>query len=204
MKRYIPFVITFILSTFTSLLILSLYHTDQTSEEALRTHYYTSQVATLESPHRIRKAISKGNDSFILVDVRSQQEYEMEHIVGAYNIPVYKDPDTSNYGDEERIVRDFVELQQANPEKKVIIYCYSASCMSGRKVGKMLAENDVSVKELGVGWNEWRYDWNMWNYPHEWDTTTVEDYVIGGTEPGTFAGLDDLPEGCSANRDLGC
>ena len=65
-------------------------------------------------------------------------------------------------------------------------------------------ENDIFVKELGVGWNEWRYDWNMWNYPHEWETTVVEDYVASGIEPGVYRGVEALPEGCSANRDLGC
>ena len=69
----------------------------------------------------------------------------------------------------------------------------------------MLADNGIYVKELGIGWNEWRYDWNMWNYPHEWETTNVEDYVVSGTEPGNysgFAGLGDV--GCSLSESFEC
>ncbi len=204
MKTNLHLIAPVLLSLTTSLIVLATYHYIQSSESSLRSQYYRSEVATLESPHGIRKAIHKGNNSFILVDVRSAKEYGQEHIVGALSVPVYKNPDTAAYNEEDRIVSEFKKIQEKYPDRKVIIYCYSSSCMSGRKVGKMLAENDIFVKELGVGWNEWRYDWNMWNYPHEWETTVVEDYVVSGTTPGVYQGVKALPEGCSANRDLGC
>jgi len=126
------------------------------SEEELITDYYLTENAVHVSPHHIRKAMDKGESDFILVDVRSQEEYEEEHIIGAVSIPAYKDPDTSDYDDVERIVNAFQELIEDNPDKDIIIYCYSLPCMSGRKVGLMLAENDIYVQQLGVGWNEWR------------------------------------------------
>jgi len=39
--------------------------------------------------------------------------------------------------------------------------------MTGRKIGKMLAEKEIYVKHPNIGWNEWRYYWNLWN--HELD-----------------------------------
>jgi rhodanese-related sulfurtransferase len=156
--------------------------TEITAQDELILDFYMAENAVHVSPHHIRKAMDKGDDSFILVDLRSQEEYEREHIIGAINIPAYKDPETSAYGDVERIVNSFSEL---STDKDIIVYCYSIPCMTGRKVGKMLAENSIYVKHLGVGWNEWRYFWTMWNHEHEWNETSVEDYVISGPEPGT-------------------
>ncbi|MCI5051343.1 MAG: rhodanese-like domain-containing protein [Candidatus Pacebacteria bacterium] len=205
MKKNIIYIISAVISLFVSVTVIGLYHFMQQQDSQLQTHYYRSEVATLESPHGIRKAIQQRKDDFILVDVRSAQEYEQEHIIGAVNVPVYRDPDTSAYDEEERIIMEFRDVINKNPDKKVIIYCYSTSCMSGRKIGNMLADNGIFVKELGIGWNEWRYDWNMWNYPHEWETTNVEDYIYSGKEPGVYTKLDDIGEaGCSLSKSFEC
>ncbi len=125
--------------------------------------------------------MDSGATNFILVDLRSQEEYEKEHIAGAINIPAYKDKDTSDYGAVDRIVTAFSQLPK---DKEIITYCYSIPCMTGRKIGKILAEHDLYVKTLGIGWNEWRYFWNLWNHEHEWNQTLASDYVVSGPEPG--------------------
>lgn len=170
-----------------------------TDEERIK-DFYLTETAVLVSPHGLRKKMAKGDTSFILVDLRSPEEYEREHIVGAINIPAYKDPNTSAYGDVERIVQSFRDL---GTDKDVIAYCYSIPCMTGRKVGKMLAEHDIYVKELGVGWNEWRHFWTLWNHEHEWDLTNVEDYIATGPEPGQYAGPVNI-QPCTIEGEFGC
>src|SRR3989338_41840 len=151
------------------------------NENNLIKEFYLVENAVHVSPHSIRKSMDKGENNFILVDLRSSEEYEKEHIIGAVNIPAYKDPDTSAYSDVDRIVNSFKDLKNKN----IIVYCYSIPCMTGRKIGKLLAENDIYVKHLGIGWNEWRYNWNSWNHEHEWNITNVKDYIAVGKEPGT-------------------
>ncbi|MFQ5621159.1 MAG: rhodanese-like domain-containing protein [Candidatus Nanoarchaeia archaeon] len=124
-------------------------------QDELRKEFYLVEATTAVSPHHIRKHIK--DDDYILVDLRSQEEYGEEHIIGAVNIPAYKDKDHSDYGAVEGITSSFRELAAANPHKDLIVYCYSIPCMTGRKVGKILAEKGIYVKHLGVGWNEWRY-----------------------------------------------
>ncbi len=170
------------------------------SNDDLIWDFYSTETATLISPHGLRKAMDKGQDNFILVDLRSQEEYENSHIVGSINIPAYKDPDTSAYGDKERIISSFAELPE---DKEVIVYCYSIPCMTGRKIGKMLADNDIFVKELGIGWNEWRYDWNGWNHEHEWAKTNVLDYIVSGPEPGELKTKSDS-SACPIDNEFGC
>lgn len=177
-------VLAVISSAITSSIILN----QSPTKEDLMHDFYLTETAIHVSPHHLRKAISKGDDSFIIVDLRSQEEYEKEHILGAINIPAYKNPDKSAYGDVERIVGEFAKLSQ---DKDIIVYCYSSPCMTGRKVGKMLAEEGIYVQHLGIGWNEWRYYWDLWNHEHEWNVTDVMDYVASGSEPGEFEGLED-------------
>lgn len=77
--------------------------------------------------------------------------------------------------------------------------------MTGRKIGNMLAGHEIYVKEMTIGWNEWRHFWKQWNYPHEWDQINPEDYVIGGAEPGAYVPSEGyVPEPCDIENEFGC
>lgn len=183
--------------TVASFIVLSL---QNPSREELMKEFYLTENYVHVSPHHIRKAMDKEDDSFILVDLRSKEEYEKEHILGAISIPAYKNPDKSDYNAVERIVKEFSELPK---DKDIIVYCYSIPCMTGRKVGKMLAVQDIYVKHLGIGWNEWRYDWNLWNHEHEWNRTDVKDYIYSGEEQGApKTRANSTP--CPIEGGLGC
>ncbi|MEM4330511.1 MAG: rhodanese-like domain-containing protein [Candidatus Pacearchaeota archaeon] len=151
------------------------------SDKEIIKEFYLMQNKVYVSPHSLRTKMDKGIEDYILVDLRSQNEYEKEHIVGAINIPVYKDEFTPDYDNKERIIEEFSKLPK---NKEVIVYCYSTPCMSGRKIGLLLAENGIYVKHLGIGWNEWRYYWKLWNHEPEWNQTDVKDYIATGKEPG--------------------
>ncbi|MBI4015191.1 MAG: rhodanese-like domain-containing protein [Candidatus Aenigmarchaeota archaeon] len=171
----------------------------QPSQNELIKDFYLTENAAHFSPHSLRKMMDKGDTGFILVDLRSQEEYEKEHIIGAVSIPAYKDKDTSDYGAVDRIVGNFSSLPK---NKDIIVYCYSIPCMTGRKVGKILAEHDIFVKQLGIGWNEWRYDWTGWNHEHEWNITNVSNYVFSGPEPGIPKKSNSTA--CPIEGQLGC
>lgn len=172
-----------------------------TSNELI-SEFYAVENAVHVSPHSLRKAMNAGEQPYTIVDLRSQQEYEKEHIIGAISIPAYSDPDTSAYKDVDRIVNAFRALPK---NKDIIVYCYSTACMTGRKVGQMLVEHEIYVKHLGIGWNEWRYYWNTWNHEHEWNITKVEDYIATGKEPGAPKKKEQnsaIP--CSLDNNFGC
>lgn len=179
-------------------------HTIQKNTQTLIRDYYATEAAVMVSPHGLRKEIDKGGTSFILVDLRSAVEYEKEHIVGAVNIPAYADPDTSAYNDVERIVGSFQTLKETHPSQDIVVYCYSTPCMTGRKIGHLLAEHDIYVKHLGIGWNEWRYFWTLWNHEHEWGKTYAEDYIWRGSEPGEKETPGIKQESSCGANDMGC
>ena len=173
-----------------------------TTEDLIK-EFYDVETAVHVSPHGLRKHMGE-DDTYILVDLRSEEEYLEEHITTAVNVPAYKDRDHSDYGAVDRIVSTFKKLHAENPDKDVIVYCYSTPCMTGRKIGKILAGNGIYVKHLGVGWNEWKYAWTSFNHPHEWATTSSDQYISSGSEPGTLS--EDLTgTGCPIGSDeLGC
>lgn len=176
--------------------------TQKPTKEQLIAEFYAIENAVYISPHSLRKAMDKGEQPYTIVDLRSAQEYEKEHVIGAINIPAYSDPDTSAYGDIERIVGEFKKLPK---DKETVVYCYSMPCMTGRKIGLMLAEHQIYVKHLGIGWNEWRYFWTLWNHELEWDQTKVEDYVWTGKDPGTPKRKEsDSVTPCSLDSNFGC
>jgi len=174
-------------------------------KEAQITEYYANSVATLQSPHGLRKMLANGTakDKYVIVDVRSEEEYLDGHMVTALSIPAYTNKDNTEKTSEERVIEDFRKLQAENPDKTILVYCYSASCMTGRNVGNLLAQNGVYVKDMTIGWNEWRYFPEVWNYPHEWEDLNIMDYVVEGAEPGEVPkGL--APKGCTLDGSLGC
>ena len=132
--------------------------------------YYLSESAVHISPHAVRVNMDKGKTNYLLVDLRSPQEYAAGHVIGAVNIYAYKAPSVSAYDEVDRIVGAFAALPK---DKEIIVYCYSMPCMTSRDIGKMLAEHGIYVKMLTIGWNEWRWYWRLWN--HEGENASVED-----------------------------
>ncbi len=166
----------------------------ENSQDLLIKEFYEIENAVSVSPHGLRVKMDKEDKDYTLVDLRSQNEYDKEHIKGAINIPAYKNEFTPDYDNVERLISQFSELSK---DKDVIVYCYSAACMSGRKIGKILAENGIYVKHLNIGWNEWRYSWNLWNHEPEWDITNVSDYIEAGN-----VSSEDYSKVCSS--EFGC
>ena len=165
------------------------------SQDSLIKEFYEIENAVHVSPHGLRIKMSKNDSNFTLVDLRSPEEYAREHIKGAINIPAYKDEETPDYN-AERLIFQFSQLSK---DRDIIVYCYSTPCMTGRKIGKILAEEEIYVKHLGIGWNEWRYAWTSWNHEYEWNITNVSDYIeIGNLSYGNYTSV------CSLSSALGC
>lgn len=146
--------------------------------------YYKIENLTSVSPYDIKSSLERGTaDEYVLVDLRSFEEYEAEHITGAINVPNYLPEDATGEGGEARIVREFQRIQDENPGKDIITYCYSAACMASRKVGHTLAEHGIYTKHLNIGWYEWKYYWTIWNGE---DGRQAEDFITVGAEPGEY------------------
>lgn len=116
-------------------------------------HFYEGEMAAVVSPTTVKRMIDQKDERLLLVDLRSKAEYDREHIIGALNIP-------ASSMSSEQVVAAFRKLPK---DKEIIVYCYSFACTLGRQVGRQLARSGIYVKEMSVGWTEWRYTWDAWN-----------------------------------------
>ena len=148
--------------------------------------YYDTENLVAVSPATLRKMIDDKATNFVLVDLRSKEEYNAEHIIGAVNIPAV----TMN---ETQIVEAFSKLSK---NKEIIVHCYSAYCMLGKQVGQVLANHGINVKDLKIGWSEWKYYWGLWN-PGE-DPKVGLNYLEKGT------GETKTVPGVCTNGKFGC
>ena len=81
------------------------------------------------------------SDSVILVDVRTEDEYNAGHIEGARNIDVLKD-DFNN-----------IATTSLPKDKEIAVYCRSGK--RSMKAANILAKDGFKVINLKGGWLEW-------------------------------------------------
>ena len=176
-------------------LILFIFSTSYKNENDYIKMYYESEAATLVSPHNLRERIDRNESNFILVDTRNKDDYEYEHIKGSVNIPGYED--------EKWLVKKYLELIKENPDKEIIIYCYTEVCMRGRTIGRILVRNNIFVKELGIGFNEWKNYWKKWNYEKEWEHINIKDYIETNESKKVVFNKNEI-FGCSLEGTIDC
>jgi rhodanese-related sulfurtransferase len=148
--------------------------------------YYEVENKVSMSPATLRKIIDQKDEGYILVDLRSEAEYNAEHVIGAVNVPAVS-------MNSEEIVSAFEKFED---DKKIIVYCYSAYCMLGKQVGEVLAKSGIEVIDLNIGWSEWKYYWGIWN-PGE-EAKVGLDYLEKGSSE-----IIVTPETCQEGE-FGC
>lgn len=150
-------------------------------------YFYDIENTVSLSPATLRGMIDNNDKTYVLVDLRSADEYNIDHIIGAINVPIVG-------MQEDAILSEFKKIP---PDKKIITYCYSAYCMLSRQVGQLLANNGIQAQHLNLGWAEWKYNWTFWN-PQDTPQTGAK-YLEKGN--GTKS---PVPIKCTTSGQFGC
>ena len=95
------------------------------------------------SPQLAKEMIDSG-DPVVIVDVRTQQEFEQGHIAGALLIP------------NERITTSVRPIELDDPEATILVYCRSGN-RSAQAARKLVSLGYVNVYDFG-GVIDWPYD----------------------------------------------
>jgi rhodanese-related sulfurtransferase len=125
--------------------------------------FYATETAVSVSPSDYLYELRLGNQTGILVDLRTPEEYKAGHMVTAVNIP-------AGQMDTAQLIAAFSKLPR---NSTAINYCYSSYCMLSKNVGKALSDNGILAKHLTAGWLEIARDYGA--------------YVVNGTAPGTLS-----------------
>lgn len=87
--------------------------------------------------------LQRGQDGFLVVDVREQAAFDLCHVKGALSFPNYRKVTS--------------ETTQDLPKDKVlVVYCWGHSCNSSTKAALRFAALGFQVKEMQGGIEYWR------------------------------------------------
>lgn len=110
---------------------------------------------------------------FILVDLRSKDEYDKEHIKGAHSLPVYELKNNK----VEYLTIDPATLSKLDKKRHIVAYGPSTSFQYQQQIISYLAKQGYSVSQLAVGWNELRHFQNLWIPEGLWGKIDVNSII---------------------------
>lgn len=100
--------------------------------------------------------LRKGEEDFLIIDVRSQKEYDAGHIVTAKNIPIYETEMITDKGDldTEKVLGSFEGIEK---DKLIILYGQNSYATIPSDTAFLLEKAGKSAKALAIGWEEWEH-----------------------------------------------
>lgn len=112
-----------------------------------------------------------------LVDIRRNEEYKAEHIMGAINIPVEtKAEDQNEISNKKEVLEAFKKLDS---KKEIVIYGDNSYSSKPIKTAALLTQKGIPVQVMSVGWNEFRHLTNFWLPEHLWNKVLIIDFLEG-------------------------
>lgn len=104
------------------------------------TSYFAAKLRLETDPSDVYTA-QKAGDSFVLVDVRSDEAWAQGRIPGAVHLPY-----------SQIAQRAPAELDPAVP---IVVYCWSPGCNAGAKGALAFAQAGYAVREMIGGYEYW-------------------------------------------------
>lgn len=101
--------------------------------------FFKRKLAYTAGPIEIRDWL-ESNEQFNLIDVRSTDDFEKEHISGATNLPRGK----------------WDSLAGLQGDRLNVVYCYSRDCQLAARACREFAAEGFSVMEMEGGIAAWR------------------------------------------------
>ena len=104
--------------------------------------HFVSKLSVETDPSDVMLDLQRGQDGFVLLDVRSSDDYEDCHIEGAVHIP-YRQINAETSG-------------QLPKDKVIVTYCWGPGCNASTKGALRLALLGFRVKEMIGGLEYWK------------------------------------------------
>lgn len=130
------------MSTRTSASHFSLVLEVPAAEPEIANRHFLSRLAVETDPADVRLDLQRGRSDFILIDVRSPQDYEKCHIPAALNLP-YRKIDAETTADLPK-------------DKVLVVYCWGLACNASTKAAARFNTLGFRVKEMIGGIEYWR------------------------------------------------
>lgn len=137
----------------------------------VRTNRFPSLETQYYDPIELMDASNR--NKILLIDVRSTQEYQKEHIVGALSYPLYTiQNENIKYIDSESL-----STEGLDKTKSIVIYGPSNAFQRQQAFVSILKKQGFNIKPLAVGWNEFRHFQNIWIPEGLWGKIDVNSII---------------------------
>jgi rhodanese-related sulfurtransferase len=110
------------------------------ADEAYR--HFASKLSVETDPSDVMLDLQRGQSSFVILDVRSNDDYEDCHLETALNIP-YRQINSES-------------TSQLPKDKIIVTYCFGPGCNASTKGAMRLAALGFKVKEMIGGLEYWK------------------------------------------------
>lgn len=112
------------------------------ADPAVAEKHFREKLSFETDPSDVKLDLQRGQQSFILVDARSADDYAEAHLPGAINIP-------------HRSI-NAATVASLSRDKVIITYCWGPACNASTKAAAKFAALGFSVKEMIGGIEYWR------------------------------------------------
>ena len=103
--------------------------------------WFTGKLSCETDPSDVYSDMQRGVEGFILVDVRSTEDYARSHAQGAINLP--------------QSTIDAEGTAHLSKDMLLVVYCWGPGCNGATKAGAKLSALGFSVKEMIGGIEYW-------------------------------------------------
>lgn len=106
----------------------------------IEAHFEGRLLAEID-PYTLHMKMERGDTDFVVLDVRSEQEFMVGHVPGARSFPL-------------EILED--KIKELPHGKVLVIYCYHHAWLLAAKAALKLAKRGYHTKELLGGYDVWK------------------------------------------------
>ena len=103
--------------------------------------YLKAKLDFEASPYGLKETLENSPGRVILLDVREEEAFRREHILGATNIPAAE------------LVKRLADLPR---DRTIVTYCWDMTCALAPKASLELAQKGFKVQFLAGGIEEWK------------------------------------------------
>lgn len=103
--------------------------------------YIKAKLDYEASPYGLKETLETTPGNIVLVDVREEEAFRKEHILGATNIPIAD------------LIKRLADLPR---DRTIVTYCWDMTCALAPKAALELAQKGFKVQFLSGGIAEWK------------------------------------------------
>ena len=103
--------------------------------------YLKAKLDFEATPYGLKETLEKTPGSIVVVDVRDEEAFRKEHILGATSMPAAE------------IVKRLADLPK---DRTIVTYCWDMTCALAPKAALELAQKGFKVQFLAGGIEEWK------------------------------------------------